>query len=325
MNELTFEKLLKGSRAYAAFERDVQRGIRHAYMVLSPDEALTDEFFLLAAARVYCQNDACMNCATCRQVLHGNHPDIMHIYPDEKGKIKVEDIKQMLETVNIKPLEGRKLYFIHRADAMNIPAQNKLLKTFEEPPADVTVFLGVANESAMLETVKSRSSKIYIERFSSEAIRSTLLSMGLDEAMSAIAADCCDGQPGKARNIAASSEYATLYETALDVLVALNRSSDIVKLDGKIIALNDIGNFLDVLSMIVRDMAVVKYDRSAVMSKHVYDKIAALSERYSPMSLALILERINKERKKLPLNVSKAATVDDLLFYILEVRHRWQS
>lgn len=324
MNEITFEKSLRASKAFSLISSDLKTGLGHAYMVVSPDDEIVDELFMLTAASVYCvSHDACLNCAACKKVLHNNHPDIFHLYP-VKDKIKVEDIEGLLDTVSVKSLSGRKLYFIHRADLMNVQAQNKLLKTLEEPPSDVTIFLGVANEAGMLDTIKSRTREIYVDIFDEDAVYDAMLALGLDKEMSAIAAACSEGQLGKARKIATSPKYADLYKSALYVLNNLARSSDVVKVDGIIATQEDIQGFLDVLSIVLRDMLVSKQNEKMMLSKHVSEDIINLSGRYSERAIAEIIFKINAVRKKLALNVSAIATIDDLLFSILEVRHKWQ-
>ena len=324
MNEITFEKSLRTSKAFSLISSDLKTGLGHAYMVVSPDDEIVDELFMLTASSVYCvSHDACLNCAECKKVLHNNHPDIFHLYP-VKDKIKVEDIEGLLDTVSVKSLSGRKLYFIHRADLMNVQAQNKLLKTLEEPPSDVTIFLGVANEAGMLDTIKSRAREIYVDIFDEDAVYDAMLALGLDKEMSAIAAACSEGQLGKARKIATSPKYADLYKSALYVLNNLARSSDVVKVDGIIATQEDIQGFLDVLSIVLRDMLVSKQNEKMMLSKHVSEDIINLSGRYSERAIAEIILKINAVRKKLALNVSAIATIDDLLFSILEVRHKWQ-
>jgi len=324
VSEITFEKVLRASRAYGLIHNDFSSGLGHAYMVVSPDDEIVDEFFTLVAASVYCQNgNACLECSECRKVLHNNHPDIYHVFPT-KDKIKVDDIEQMLDTVPVKPLSGHKIYLIHRADQMNAQAQNKLLKTLEEPPKDVTIFLGVANEASVLDTIKSRARVVAMDVFDEDVVYNALISLGIDENTCAVAAACSEGQLGKARKIALSPKYADLYKCAIYVLTNLARSSDVVRVDGIVTSESDLSGLLDVLSIILRDMLVCKQNQNLMLSKHLSSDIINLSGRYSERALAEILFKINTARRKLSLNVNATATVDDLLFSMLEAKHKWQ-
>ena len=147
MSAPLFENTLRASRAYYLFGKDMQLGLGHAYMVISPDDEIVKEFFTLVAARMYCVSGrACMECRGCKTVLDGNNPDVFTVNPQGE-KIKVQEVKDMVSSVSIKPISGVKAYFVCRADLMTQDAQNKLLKTLEEPPEGVTIFLGVANEA----------------------------------------------------------------------------------------------------------------------------------------------------------------------------------
>ncbi|MBR4800597.1 MAG: hypothetical protein IK048_02880 [Clostridia bacterium] len=324
MSNLKFFEPLKASRAFSLLKNDFGKGLGHAYMVVSPDDDAVDEFFTLVACAVYCDShEPCMDCAECRKILNGNNGDVFHLN-EKREKIKVEDLQNFLSTVNVKPIGERKMYFIHRADLMNAQSQNKLLKTFEEPPADVTIVLGVSNEAGMLETVRSRARTLYLDAFDEQTVYAMLLSLGIDAATCSVAAACGEGQLGKALKIANSPDYAELYRSAIKLLRFLNRSSDIAALDSAVFMQKDVGAFLDVLSIILRDMLAAKGDGDLVVQKHIIEDIDALASNYSRHALADILLAVNSARRKLSLNVNPTATVDSLLFTILEDRHKWQ-
>ena len=81
----------------------------------------------------------------------------LHEITPVKGKIGIGAVRDMLPHLHIKPLEnGRKGLLILEAQAMNLEAQNCLLKTLEEPPAFLTLILTVPNAKLLLPTVISR-------------------------------------------------------------------------------------------------------------------------------------------------------------------------
>lgn len=319
MSLVTFEDVLKASRAYNLIRNDFSLGLGHAYMVVSSDDEIVDEFFTLIAATVFCQTkSACGNCAACKTVSHNNHPDVYHFNRGGTA-VKVSDVKELSSSADLKSVSGNKLYFIHRADLMNVAAQNKLLKTLEEPPQGVSIFLGVANESAMLGTIKSRCRRVYMDVFDDKTVKNALLELGCDQKIASVAAACAEGQLGRAQIIARSADYAAIYSSAVDLLARLRKSTDVLALSKTDALLNRTDEFLDVLSIILDGIIDVKEGRETGVADAV-----ELSSLFSARAAAECVGVINNERKKLALNVNKQAVIDNLLFSFLEVKYKWQ-
>ena len=122
--------------------RDHQNNtVSHAYMLCGDDEEvlknLSREFALL--------------------LTDGSKIDINEFPNEEKKSVLVSDIDALNSTVNLKPVESeRKVYIIDKAESMNVIAQNKLLKTLEEPPKNNIIILNCTNLSNILRTIQSR-------------------------------------------------------------------------------------------------------------------------------------------------------------------------
>ena len=320
-----FENTLRASRAYYLIGKDMQLGLGHAYMVVSPDDEIVKEFFTLVAARMYCASGrACMECRGCKTVLDGNNPDVF-VLNEQGEKIKVQEIRDMISSVSIKPLSGVKAYFVCRADLMTADAQNKLLKTLEEPPEGVTIFLGAANESGILDTVKSRCRKVYIDVFDRETVYNALKEMGCAPDEAAVAAACCEGQLGKARVIAFSPEYGERYSDALTLLERLKKSRDILAAETVPSLKSGESEFLKVLAVAVRDVISAKQGAPLFFGADTASRIETIAQDFSLRALALTENAISRAQQKLAFSVNTAAVEDSLLFEILEVKHKWQS
>ncbi len=103
-----------------------------------------------------------------------NNPDFTCVEP-EGNVIKINQIREMQAKVQEKPIKcEHKVYVINDADKMTTEAQNCLLKTLEEPPKFVTIILIGANESAFLNTIKSRCMTIRFESIKDEEIKKFL-------------------------------------------------------------------------------------------------------------------------------------------------------
>lgn len=322
---IEFQDALKKSRAYNLIKHDIDTGnLSHAYMVISPDVFAVKNLFRLIACAVYCK-DACTTCPVCKKVLNGNHADVKFINEDGK-KIKVEDVAALIEDTETKPFESdNKLYFVNSADKMNPAAQNKLLKTLEEPQKAVSIFLGVGSESAILDTVKSRTKKITLDRFSADDIKAALICSGVADGNATIAAACADGMLWRAKEIASNSAFSETFDRAIFILNNLKKSSDVASfLNDKTLDKDNLPVFLDALSIVLRDMIAAKTDKNLIMSKHKEWEIETLSKGFSLDALSNILYLVNEERKKLSFYVGSTGVVENLLLGILEVKYKCQ-
>jgi len=119
--------------------------------------------------------DACGQCQDCRLAAAGTHPDLFLIYrqlnrlhPDatiRKQKalfLGVEVIRHfVIERQALRPSRGRaKVFIVREAQRLNDAAQNCLLKTLEEPPADTFIILLTSAMDRMLPTTRSRCQQV---------------------------------------------------------------------------------------------------------------------------------------------------------------------
>ena len=179
--------IVRRNAAWIRFEKDVRtQTVSHAYLVCGEDDDLRASFLTLACLRILCPT-ACGECDTCRTVLNGNHPEIIRL--DGNDKIKVEDLKAVTDELYIRPAIGdKKIFIIDNADLLSPQVQNKLLKTYEEPPAYLIIFLAAKHENSLLQTVRSRGKKLYLEDVPTALIAQELVDNGENEETAEIAA-----------------------------------------------------------------------------------------------------------------------------------------
>lgn len=72
------------------------------------------------------------------------------------GPVTIAQIRIVIQFLNRKPLSSPYKGVIIQADAITREAQQALLKTLEEPPANSLVILSVNNENSLLPTIISR-------------------------------------------------------------------------------------------------------------------------------------------------------------------------
>ncbi len=118
---------------------------------------------------------ACGQCKSCHWFEQGSHPDYKLIEPAEKKEddetpakkggrhIAIAEIRALGEFLALAAHQGGwRVVVVHPAEAMNIAAANALLKTLEEPPANVLLMLVSHQPRRLLPTVLSRCRKVAV-------------------------------------------------------------------------------------------------------------------------------------------------------------------
>ena len=173
------------------------------------------------------ERDACGECAACRRIGRGTHPDVIVVEPGDTGSIKIEQVRDVIERAGYRPFEGRRrVVIIDAADAMTADAQSALLKILEEPPSSSVFVLVSSSPDALLATVRSRCPRLRFGPLSASDVADALMrDHGYPEADArAVAADA-DGSLGRALH-AQSAELAEARHTAHQWLTQTARGSD---------------------------------------------------------------------------------------------------
>lgn len=317
-----YENVLKASRAFQLLKRDVDSAsLGHAYLLVSPDAEAVKYLFRYVAMAIFCPNDMCGECAECQRILNDNNPDVVHVNLLGQA-VNVDTVDSVLEGVYMRPLfSDKKVYMFYRADLMNARSQNKLLKTLEEPPKGVHFFLGTSNEAAVLDTIKSRTRKVYLEAFPKETLANAVAGVAKTPAQAEVAAVCADGMLSRALEIASSDTYFNLFGEALNMLKTVTRPADVVKiLSSEAFTKSGVDAFLNILSVIFRDVMLISTNAELVSSRHVMSDLSELARHYPPCAAASAINSINKAREAAFFNVYGAPLAEKLFFDILEKR-----
>lgn len=109
----------------------------------------------------------CGECSICDKIDHENHEDIIYISA-EGSSIKDADIIGMQDRLRTKPFGERNIVIMEDSDTMTLRAQNRLLKTLEEPPGRAVIILLSENMENLVQTIQSRCVKYRINYSGSE-------------------------------------------------------------------------------------------------------------------------------------------------------------
>jgi DNA polymerase-3 subunit delta' len=173
--------------------------------------------------------DACGACRACRRLARGAAQlrggadaalDCLRlVVPDDRDSIKVDVVRGVIAASAYKPFDGRRrVVVVEGAEALEIGAQNALLKVLEEPPSGTVFVLVSARPDALLATVRSRCSRLRFGPLPTPAVTEYLVGRRrLAPAAAHAAASQADGSLGLALQRADGGSSAAR-EVAADVL-----------------------------------------------------------------------------------------------------------
>jgi DNA polymerase-3 subunit delta' len=157
---MTFKDITNNELLINRISRSILSGnISHAYIF--EGDACTDKRMLADSfvKAVICGSHpgvGCGNCITCIKIANGNHEDIVYVEKDG-ASVKDEAIEELQGRLKKKPYSGeRNIAVIEDADTMTARAQNRLLKTLEEPFPGTVIILLANNSESLAKTILSR-------------------------------------------------------------------------------------------------------------------------------------------------------------------------
>ena len=122
----------------------------------------------------------CDSCELCKSISEGIALDIIEI--DAASNTGVENIREIIEKARFAPTQARwKVYVIDECHMLSTAASNALLKTIEEPPANVIFILATTNPERVIKTIQSRCQKFDFKRISTEKIYKHLVDIAKKE------------------------------------------------------------------------------------------------------------------------------------------------
>ena len=319
--------LVKDTNAYQTVKMEKESGrLSHAYLILTADKENLREYLKIFASLITCDSiEPCKTCRNCSLIEQNAHADVI-FYPRTNALINTEEITSLIEESYIKPIEcSKKVFVLVGAESMNAQAQNKLLKTLEEPPANVCILLGATSEYTLLSTIKSRVKMIEIPAFNKEKLFNALSRELTDSERLSTAIACSDGTVGSVKRLYADEKFQAVSSLCEEVICDMQSSKDVLKYSTKIAdSKAEIEEFLGVLELLFRDMLVAKSDKNLVLNQNAYSKIKD-AKGYSTGAIVNALDKILQAKQRIKFNANPTMLIDWVLFQILEGKYKWQK
>ena len=147
--------------------------VGHAYLLHGPRGTGKTSTARVLAKALNCEHlnddaEPCCACGSCVSISDGVSFDLQEI--DAASHNKVEDMRALLERVNLASPGKTKVYLLDEVHMLTPGAENALLKTLEEPPSHVIWVLATTEPGKVAETVRSRCQVFELRLLGDEAI-----------------------------------------------------------------------------------------------------------------------------------------------------------
>ena len=285
--------------------------LHHAHIIASPDAQASLELGMAVALELLAPEgeQVVPESPTYRKIAGGNHPDLIHLKPDDRGIIRIDVVRAMSSRLALSPSEASmQVVLIESADSMNPAAQNALLKTLEEPPGQCCFLMTVRRYRSLLPTVRSRSQKLQLTPAPHASASAQLIAGGVPASIA----------PTLAALVGADQERALkmVEDGALDIYESLQELSQKRDIHHTLGLAADLGRSAERTELALSLMTIELRDRLAkrhhATSEQLYTSPSGTSETASLLSTAKELEIL---RGKLVYNPNRTMSLERLFLH----------
>ena len=319
---IKFEKCIQKNKQFLSLCSENQNC--NSFLFESQDNVFLENFAFSFAKFLLCEgeNKPCNVCLSCKKNSLNSHADVV-VYPKSNKNILVEDVKDLIQNINLTPIESDKKIFIFKNfSSANTQSQNKLLKILEEPPKNSYIILCVSNINKVLPTILSRCKKYRLLALTDTEVEDCLAEAGVQNQNVQTIIDFASGSIEKAINFSSDLSFMSAYNACFDTLKNMKDSKTMLKYsyalsqDKKVFECA-----LDIFEALFRDMLMCRFGKAnLIKNKALVQDINALAIQFDADAIDKIIKRIYLIKKQLSFNCNFVLLVDNLLLYILEVK-----
>lgn len=321
---INISSLAKTISAYKILQGEKQtNSLSHAYLFVGQDDYLGEfvkEFALLIASEKNQDLDRLS-----ARIQQGTHPDVI-VYPKVNDTVSAEEAVDIVRESFIVPIElSKKIFIINNFDNLNLVAQNKLLKTLEEPPKNVFFLLSAKAEYSIIQTIISRVKKFEIAGFKASDLMQAL-NQDYDQKEIERAVSLSNNTLGSVLEILSNDQTYKIDQVCLEVICDMQKSPQILAYSNKINALScPVEKFLAQLESRLRDLLCLTTGQDQLVLDSQVKARLKDAVGFKSGSVIHALECIVEANKRLKFNANGTATIEWLLFQILEGKYKWRK
>ena len=260
----------------------------------------------------------CNSCISCKKFNEGNHPDFFIIEP-ENNQIKKEKIEEIVSNIQRSPFESKKKVFIvDDSHLMNKTAQNKFLKTMEEPPDYVNFILITHIINRLLPTIVSRGQRLKFSPIRYEKIVDILVeNHNSNRERAEFLSEFSMGNLGRSIELLENDEFFLIRKETISIIDKILNGEEIKAFSSFQFFDENKENLdiiLDIILFYFRDLIIYKEtgNDNLILNKDMADIISA--ERFVDFcKINDIIEKVQQTKENIHNNVNFQLSIENML------------
>jgi DNA polymerase-3 subunit delta' len=300
----------------------------HAYIVEARESELSA--LLQQCAKAVLTFGANSPADIARRVDFGVHQDCISMPLGGRQRITVEDIATLVEESYRQPVDASSTARVFTLNAAQSCAgaagtvwQNKLLKTLEEPPSKVYIFIGVISCDGLLDTTKSRCQVLTQGVDSVADIAAALYASGIRQDIAEIYAQLSGGSLAEARKMTVDNDILRMFNSAVALLTQLTSTKESLRYVAEMLSFKGrTVEYLRIIAILLWQSVYFRVEKSLFSLSGNAADIKRVAENYSIEACYTIIAKIDNTKELLDAAGNVTLLLDNLVTEILEVRYR---
>lgn len=301
----------------------------HAYLLTGARGLGKKTLAKVMASALFCtsENKPCGHCEACRRVFDGNEPDVLEIYSDG-GSISVEEVRELIRKVSQHSFgAGYRVVLIEPVEKMTPAAQNCLLKSLEEPVANVVYLLMTHELTATLGTIASRCLRIKMTPWPDDILRDTLIRLGHEETKIANVLPRCGGNIGTALEMLDESQLDSEAQAFAKEALSILTDAQAVSLSTRMKEGREGADaYLAAIEQAIHLALMVRTGQLSPEALVSWPPLWQKAAQQAPVSdLNALLTAVFDTRRRKAGQVNWQSNIDHLMMRLLEEHIKWQQ
>lgn len=259
-------------------------------------------------------------------LLFSSHPDFVTFCPDGPlRQISIQQMRLARERAQLRPLKGDwRVFLIDQIDRANTQAADSLLKTLEEPPSHLLLFLTAENAFDLPPTIRSRSIIFHMNPLSEEEMREFVAERNLSDPARRIA--LAAGSPGLAAtlDLTLHDKRRAVMFSMLEAAAGALGFAQWVKLSESFLASKSekLEYYFKPAYSLIEDMLTLKSGGARLRNSDMHTEIEHLARRVDFDWIREAVKRIDELVDLQRRNVQKGPSVDQLVVGLRSLQPR---